>query len=279
MNSKFWLGGISLALLVGVGLAAWRAVRPRSLPPQGRYSVTRTASKDIWYPAIVGDTVRHPLIFLVPAMGRAPADYTTIATDLASLGNVVAGITPSATGPIDLEHREQAQPLVEIWIGDLQRDLNQLFKDPELRDKIAWDRVAAVGHSFGGAVAIQALVIDPRLRAAVNLDGAPQGKPVTGLRRPALFILGAPLPPAQKALNDRILGEIQATCNSSGENCRIIDHPEAGHMNFSDSGLNPAPVQFFRKRQDLGDLDGAVFLRQVVGEIQHFLEESRRRAP
>ena len=279
MNSKFWLGGISLALLVGVGSAARYATRPRSLPPRGRYSVTRTASGYIWYPAIVGDTARHPLILLAPAMGRAPADYTTIATDLASLGNVVAGLTPSATGPIDLEHRERAQPLIEIWIGDLQRSLNQLQRDPELRDRIAWDRVAAVGHSFGGAAAMQALAVDPRLRAAVNLDGAPQGKPVTGLRRPALFILGAPLPPSQKALNDRILGEIQATCNSSSANCRIIDHPEAGHMNFSDAGLHPSPVQFLRKRQDLGDLDGAAFLRQVVDEIQHFLDEDAGRAP
>ena len=254
-----------------------RAVRPVELPPRGPFHVGRTVlhlnpQVHVWYPASPGAPVPHPLIILSPAMGRGPLDYAAIAADLASFGYVVAGVTPTATGPIDLQHRERAQPLVETWIADFRHALDQLHEDPQFRGRIAWNRIGLLGHSFGGAAAIQALAVDDRFQRAVNMDGAPQGKPVTGLRRPALFILGAPLPPDRKALNDQILTEIHATCDS-GAGCQILDYPQAGHMNFSDAGLTPSPIRLLRARQDLTEIDGAAFLRQIVDRLLAFFSE------
>ena len=50
-------------------------------------------------------------------------------------------------------------------------------------------RVALAGHSFGGAVAAEAMRLDQGVRAGINLDGAMHGRVVdTGLDRPFLLI-------------------------------------------------------------------------------------------
>ncbi|HWE50903.1 MAG TPA: hypothetical protein VG273_14005 [Bryobacteraceae bacterium] len=43
------------------------------------------------------DEGAHPVLVMLPGMGRIPADYTTLAEDLASEGYVVAGVTPTGS--------------------------------------------------------------------------------------------------------------------------------------------------------------------------------------
>ena len=51
-------------------------------------------------------------------------------------------------------------------------------------------RLGAVGHSFGGAQALQFCHDDARCRAAIDLDGIPFGSVVAdGLFKPAMFLL------------------------------------------------------------------------------------------
>jgi pimeloyl-ACP methyl ester carboxylesterase len=48
--------------------------------------------------------------------------------------------------------------------------------------------LGTVGHSFGGATALQFCHEDARCRAAIDLDGIPFGSVVTdGLAKPAMF--------------------------------------------------------------------------------------------
>jgi pimeloyl-ACP methyl ester carboxylesterase len=50
-------------------------------------------------------------------------------------------------------------------------------------------KVAYVGHSFGGAAALEACRVDPACTGAVDLDGTPYGPVVTeGLRKPLLML-------------------------------------------------------------------------------------------
>lgn len=61
---------------------------------------------------------------------------------------------------------------------------------PPLRGgRIDASKVAAIGHSFGGAASIAALSEDPRVVAAANIDGTPYGDlPDRQLTRPFLLL-------------------------------------------------------------------------------------------
>jgi dienelactone hydrolase len=181
-------------------------------------------------------------------MGGTPDEYTVIAKDLASFGFIVAG-TSEERVPLDLERRAEMQPVVDRWASDAIQLLDRV---PNV-DK---NRVGVFGHSFGGAVAIHLLQSEPRFKRGANLDGAPQGSTVENLTRPILFLNGAPLPPSQQALNDRILAEMKAVCNSNSAGCEWKDYPEAGHMNFSDKAART--------------LEGTRFLHQVSDDLLRF---------
>ena len=69
--------------------------------------------------------------------------------------------------------------------------LARLDAEPGARMHKALDlgRVALAGHSFGGAVAAEAMRLDQGVRAGVNLDGTMLGRVVdTGLDRPFLLV-------------------------------------------------------------------------------------------
>jgi len=231
---------------------------------------------------------RHPLLILSPAMGSIPADYSTLAEDLASYGYIVAGVAPpgsarvvvfndgrivSGEDGIDLEHRELAQPLVERWVGDFTYVLDRLAADPIFKQNIEWNRVGVFGHSFGGAAAMHALLIDSRFKRGANLDGAPQGKEITGLTKPLLIVNGEPLPLSQKALNDKILDELKRICDSGSGGCRIQDFPQAGHMNFSDAAAWPSRFPIPRSHFGLTGIDGPAFLRKISDLLRSFFDE------
>ncbi len=228
-----------------------------------------------------------PLLILSPGMGRIPTDYTTLAEDLASFGYVVAGVTPTGsarvvvfsdgrvvqgTEGVDLGHRERAQRLIERWVSDLSFALDRLGLEPFLAESIRKERVGVFGHSFGGAAAIHALRIDSRFARGANLDGAPHGDLALRLRRPLLVIWGAPLSARQQALNDRINADMAAICASNTAGCQMEDHPEAGHMNFSDAAVLPLRFPVLRSRQQLTDIDGLAFLRKTTDLLRNFFD-------
>jgi dienelactone hydrolase len=230
---------------------------------------------------------RHPLVVLLPAMGRIATDYTTLAEDLASFGYMVAGVTPTGsarvvvfsdgrvvrgTDGVDLAHRDQAQWLVDRWVGDSAFVLDRLSGEPELWTHVDANRIGVFGHSFGGAAAMHALRRDRRFQRGANLDGAPQGAEVSGLDRPLLIVFGAPLPPPLRELNDRIWAESKRICESDASGCRWEYFPEAGHMNFSDAGVLPSRFPVPRSRLDLTRIDGPAFLRRVSDLLREFFD-------
>lgn len=65
--------------------------------------------------------------------------------------------------------------------------LNEL---KQLTAHMDMSQIGALGHSFGGATAVQLLMKEPRIKAAVNMDGVLYGQPVPeqGLSRPYLHM-------------------------------------------------------------------------------------------
>jgi len=158
---------------------------------------------------------RFPVVVLEPGLGFAAAQYSAIAENLASDGYLVLGVTPTYSANLtvldgqvvraseagipsafdgeDL-HAGAAQQagdrLVGVWSADARFAAAQaanLDRSGLLSGHVDAGRVAYVGHSFGGASALQACHDDPHCFAAADLDGTQYGPVVhDGLDRPML---------------------------------------------------------------------------------------------
>jgi predicted dienelactone hydrolase len=85
--------------------------------------------------------------------------------------------------------------LINIRAADASFALDQLSRvarlDPRspLAGHLDLHRVGIIGHSIGGATAVQVIAADPRFKAAVNLDGKLFGaQSAAHLKRPLLWI-------------------------------------------------------------------------------------------
>jgi dienelactone hydrolase len=158
---------------------------------------------------------RFHVVVLEPGMGLAAPQFTTLAEGLASHGYVVAGVTPtfsanvsvvddrlvgstSKGNPPDLGvHHGAAQEtgdrLLATWVADARfarTKVGQLGDQHGiLGGHIDGTRATYVGHSFGGAAALQACHDDSGCAGAVDLDGTQFGDVVhTGLKAPMLIL-------------------------------------------------------------------------------------------
>lgn len=159
-------------------------------------------------------TGRFPIVVLQPGMGLAAPEFATLAEGIASEGYIVAGITPTYSAnltvldghaiastpqgkPSDLGARDpaaldEAGRLVGTWADDARFAVGRvrgLDHDGTLAGHVDTGPVSYVGHSFGGASALQACDDDPTCAGAADIDGEQFG-PVsqTGSRHPFLIL-------------------------------------------------------------------------------------------
>jgi dienelactone hydrolase len=266
---------------------AWAELHLGGLPGVGETSfedVHDHAFADV--PAATG---RFPIVVLAPGMGFAAPQYTTLAENLASHGYVVAGVTPTYSANLTVLH---GQPMSATDAGNPALDADNLHVGPPQADG---DRLAGIwaadarfvatqaatpdtsarlaghvnatttvyiGHSFGGAAALEACRSDPHCAGAADLDGTQYGPVVhSGLTRPTMLIGSEnscitgtcqPATPGDQADHDTANALLTASAGPSW--CYRIKN--AGHFNFSDYGSYylAAPI---RSQLALGTIDGA----------------------
>lgn len=157
---------------------------------------------------------RFPIIVLEPGMGLAAPEFTALAEGIASEGYIVAGVTPTYSAnltvidgravrstaggnPPDLGSQtatalENADVLLTTWAADATfaaARVRILDRSGPLAGHVGVGPITYVGHSFGGAAALQACVDDPQCAGAVDIDGTQFGPVVrTGMRRPFLIL-------------------------------------------------------------------------------------------
>lgn len=84
--------------------------------------------------------------------------------------------------PVWVDDQRFVYDTLEIWMTD----------DPLLRGRLDLTRIGSLGHSFGGAAALEVCRIDMRCRAAINLDGGLYGDIVTlSTVRPLMLMTSA----------------------------------------------------------------------------------------
>lgn len=257
-------------------------------------------------PAAAG---RFPLVVLEPGLGFSAPQYTVLAEDLASRGYLVAGLTPTYSANLTVLHgrpvasttagnppdlgshtrraADQADRLVDVWSADARFVADAvagLDRAGRFAGRVSPTQVAYVGHSFGGAAALQACSTDSRCTGAVDLDGTQFGTVVhRGLQAP-LLILGSQdscvtgTCHAQSAEDraDRDTARSLLAASTAGTWCFTITGTR--HFNFTDDAvlrLTP-PV---RTLYALGSIDGARGLAIQNTYVAAFLDHTAGARP
>jgi dienelactone hydrolase len=145
---------------------------------------------------------RLPLVVLSPGLGLPRLTLTTLAEDLASRGYVVAAVdhtyeAAAITFPdgriaecVVCAGEWTAQEITASRTVDIEFVLDDLLG--RYATLIDARRIAAGGHSIGGAAAATTMLADPRVDAGFDLDGSFQPGLTTDLSRPFLMVGAGP---------------------------------------------------------------------------------------
>jgi len=164
---------LSFALLLAPAAHAGTGFRETTLPGK---NADRPVHVSIWYPtasdvtpvllgetpAFIGQPVirdaepmagPHPLIVLSHGYGGSWRNLAWLAAELVDAGYVVAAPDHPGTTTFDMRKPDA----VELWKrpGDLSRTIDVLLDDPDLTGGVAFDRIAAIGHSLGGWTVVE----------------------------------------------------------------------------------------------------------------------------
>ena len=190
-----------------------------------------------------------PLIVFLPGAGVFAFHYTSFAEELSSHGYVVAVADYFSLRAPERTYKQNDYGAME---NDMARvaiaGIDALKGDSGWKKRIRFDRVGAVGHSIGGAAAIGAARIDKRIRASVDMDGAPFGESLKGAAAPALVLRSKPIY-SDEDLKKR--GRTREQMDKAGEEARktwmdfadnsgkmpveILSVKGTGHFSFTDA--------------------------------------------
>ncbi len=236
---------------------------------------------------------RFPVVLFSPGSGGARTQNTAWAEELASRGYLVAALdhpydsaavvlddgrtvraATASTGDRDADERLAAD-WTAIRAADLRFALTRLEgldrdgTDP-LAGRLDTGRVAAAGHSMGGAAALQAARQDARITAVIDLDGYPHGPAAPDLHQPVLALTQAVTPDTDPRYLPRLTEALAAGTATSYR----LTVPGAAHLSFTDAPLYLPPVPSLT-----GSLGRAGAPRLVAAATLAFLDATLRSAP
>lgn len=242
-----------------------------SQPPSVIQTLTELRTSAILDGRVRKGGAKYPLLIFSPGFGEPRSNYTALAQQLASIGYVVitvdhpyGGFTAFPDGRVlsTTNDRRNENPdifeiLVEEWARDASYLVNQLKSKEsfgispvkEVVKLINFSKIGMLGHSLGGAAALETCRTDIRFSACADLDGAPFGKVKgTGVRKPTLVFRSRPIYSDQDlAKRGRTRDQWEAMGREVNAAWRsiiskddkipiyIIHVAGAGHMSFSDA--------------------------------------------
>ncbi|WP_310721187.1 alpha/beta hydrolase family protein [Streptomyces lydicus] len=192
---------------------------------------------------------KYPLVVLSPAYENPRMTLTSLATDLASHGYVVAlvghtyedngetlanGQTPPCAicddPTLDFDSVAASRALDVSFVIDQLTHGNTAWRLAHLIDK---HEIGMAGHSLGGAAAAATMIADPRVRAGANMDGSFHPAPMPGqINRPFLMLGTAANHPAGG--HDTTWEQAWAALGGYKKWLTVTD---ADHFSFSDLDL------------------------------------------
>ncbi|MBN8694622.1 MAG: hypothetical protein J0L69_15615 [Bacteroidetes bacterium] len=212
---------------------------------------------------------KYPIILFRGGLATLAPEYSTLCENWASHGYIVVGIDapllsrlyiyendsvvkrPNRNNPevytetLELYHTLIPR-LVNEWtsVSSITLDyLDSLSKKSSIHEwsgRMDLNKVAMIGHSLGGAVALQFCQNDSRCKTAINIDGLLTPSIVNnGLSKPTMFIFSEHSKSDDtNPLNIKIRSDIQFIQSHSNDSLLFItEYPTANHYNFSDGAL------------------------------------------
>ncbi|WP_334028892.1 hypothetical protein [Nocardia terpenica] len=253
---------------------------------------------------------RFPIVVLEPGSGFAAPQYTALAEDLASHGYLVAGVTPTYSANLTVLHdrtvtaskaglpsafdnsdlhgpaaEQAAARLLSVWVADARfaaARLAALDASGRFAGHVNASAIAFLGHSFGGAAALEACRAEAACVGAADLDGTQYGEVVrAGLTKPMLLVASE---------NSCVTGDCTGSADASGRAAarRLVaastgpvwcyEIGGARHIDFSDYDAYylAAPL---RKLLALGTNGRGVTLTVVSAYLDAFLDQITRGTP
>jgi predicted dienelactone hydrolase len=134
----------------------------------------------------------YPVVLFSHGAGTTMEVQTSQCEDLASQGYIVAAIdhtnvswatlfpdrvVTAQEATTDFNTADPAEIITQIMADDSKFVIDSLTKinqgkiDSNFKEKLNLDKIGAIGHSVGGAVAYNLAINDSRVKAAINLDG------------------------------------------------------------------------------------------------------------
>jgi dienelactone hydrolase len=147
--------------------------------------------------------------------------------------------------------------------------------------RIDLNRVGAFGHSIGGAAAVSAATDNPKIKAAVNLDGDYSGETAAARPEQAIFYLtteppavaGAPFEKWDEERNEIRRKAIWGNIAARSKTAYRVRAARMFHTNFQDAALLPAVSMPENLRRDrFGAIDGARGVRIATDLVRAFFE-------
>ncbi|HEY7544867.1 MAG TPA: hypothetical protein VID27_08295 [Blastocatellia bacterium] len=179
-------------------------------------SKTANRWKDIQTHSVLNAPVikgRLPLLLFSPGLAASRCQYTTLAEELASHGFIVAVIDHPYNGAMALpdgrilsalsdpeggETEESSKIRAVMWAADASFVVDRLT-DPRSKETARFtshidiNRIGMLGHSLGGAAALEVCLTDKRFKAAIDMDGGFFSNVTEkGFARPTMILRSSP---------------------------------------------------------------------------------------
>ncbi|MFI9202267.1 alpha/beta hydrolase family protein [Streptomyces sp. NPDC053048] len=180
----------------------------------------------------------RPLVVLSPGFGLSRTSLTALGEDLAARGYAVAAVDHTYEAPVEFPGGRVEdclicdKPNVGDVIGNRAKDIGFVLDRltaPGSGLSVDRRRIGVAGHSIGGASAVRVLREDPRVTAAINMDGNFFAEPpAEGLGRPVM-LLGA-----QRQRSPENRADWDRTWQRLTGWKRWLDVADGGHLSFTD---------------------------------------------
>jgi len=165
---------------------------------------------------------------------------------------------------------------VADWLRLLNADPSRQFAG-----RLDLRRLGMVGHSFGGATALQFCHDDARCRAAIDLDGIPFGSVVRdGLAEPAMFLLSDHTRDLPDPSSREVLARIDSIYRRLPPGSFYAVIRGANHFSFSDQILLNSQVALHLLRlAGFGALDSRRGLAVTADSVRTFFDAQLNGSP
>jgi pimeloyl-ACP methyl ester carboxylesterase len=144
----------------------------------------------------------YPLLIFSHGFGMSKTNYTLLSMELASQGYIVAAldhlgsgltILPNGSAIGMVPNEEGPDGKVIEFCEDFSLAISSILKLKKFKGAINTKAIGVIGHSLGGAAALNFAEYDQRIKATVNLDGYLFGGAMkVGVKSPFLSILQSP---------------------------------------------------------------------------------------